>query len=114
MQRLREEIHAQEKKMNNEWVSEELFQHLDCSGTLQNMDKIKDLRTLLGATQARLTQLKKEPSKNEDLILQEKVILSATRQAIERLKKDSFPWRREWSPPVGIPGIAKPAELNHP
>ncbi len=81
--------------MNSEGISEELFQHLDYPVTLRNIDRIKDLRTLLGATQARLTELEKEPSKNEDMILQEKVIMSATRKEIERLKRDSFPWGRE-------------------
>jgi len=76
--------------MNTNWEYEEILQHQDFPSTLRYMERIKDLKILLESTKNRLTRLEKDPSRKEDLIVQERIILEGTRKEIRRLEKKAF------------------------
>ena len=76
--------------MNKDWEHEEKTQHQDFPSTLRYMERIKDLKILLESTKNRLNQLEKDPTKEEDLILQERIILEGTTKEIQRMEKKTF------------------------
>lgn len=76
--------------MNTNWEQEEIIQNLDFPSTLQTMDRIRDLRILLESTKNRLAHLEKDPTRDEDLVLRERIILEATQKEIRRLERNAF------------------------
>jgi len=58
--------------------------------SLTIMQLVKDLRTFARAIQTKIDQLEKDPSRNQELILQEKTILETTRKEIQRLERKTF------------------------
>ena len=58
--------------------------------SLSIMQLVKDLRTFARAIQTKIDQLEKDPSRNQELILQEKTILETTRKEIQRLERKTF------------------------
>jgi len=75
-----EEVYPQ--KMTEDWS--EVLRCQD--STLRNMERIKDLRTLMKAAQEKLNEHVKGPTADEAVILHEKVILEAVRKEIRRLE----------------------------
>jgi len=57
---------------------------------LQDLERIRDLRTLSKASQERMNDLEKDSMKNESLILQERSMLEATHKEIRRLERRIF------------------------
>ena len=58
--------------------------------SLSIMQLVKDLRTFARAVQTRIDKLEKEPLRNEKLILEERVVLEATRKEIHNLERKAF------------------------
>ena len=58
--------------------------------SLSIMQLVKDLRTFARAVQTKIDELQKDPSPNQELILQEKAILETTRKEIQRLERKAF------------------------
>ena len=58
--------------------------------SLSIMQLVKDLRTLARAIQAKIDELEKEPLRNEELILEERAVLEATRKEIHNLERKAF------------------------
>ena len=58
--------------------------------SLSIMQLVKDLRTLARAIQAKIVELEKEPLRNEELILEERAVLEATRKEIRNLERKAF------------------------
>ena len=58
--------------------------------SLSIMELVKDLRTLARAIQAKIDDLEKEPLRNEELILEERAVLEATRKEIDKLERKAF------------------------
>ena len=75
-----EEVYPQ--KMTEDWSEVLRCQNL----TLRNMERIKDLRTLMKAAQQKLNEHVKGGAADEVVILHEKVILEAVRKEIRRLE----------------------------
>ena len=55
--------------------------------SLSIMQLVRDLRTLARSIQAKLDELEKEPLRNEELILEERAVLEATRKEIDKLER---------------------------
>jgi hypothetical protein len=58
--------------------------------SLSIMQLVKDLRTFARAIQSKIDELEKNPSPNQELILQEKTILETTRKEIQRLERKAL------------------------
>jgi len=58
--------------------------------SLSIMQLVKDLRTFARAVQTKIDELQKDPSPNQELILQEKAILETTRREIQRLERKAL------------------------
>ena len=58
--------------------------------SLSIMQLVKDLKTFARAVQTKLEELERDPSPNQELILQEKTILETTRKEIQRLERKAF------------------------
>jgi hypothetical protein len=57
---------------------------------LSIMQLAKDLKTFARAIQTKLEELERDPSPNQELILQEKTILETTQKEIKRLERKAF------------------------
>jgi hypothetical protein len=57
---------------------------------LSIMQLVKDLKTFARAVQCKIDELEKDPSPNQQLILQERTILETTRKEIQRLERKAF------------------------
>jgi hypothetical protein len=58
--------------------------------SLSIMQLVKDLKNFARAVQSKIDELQKDPSPNQELILQEKAILETTRKEIQRLERKAF------------------------
>jgi hypothetical protein len=56
------------------------------------MQLVKDLKTFARAVQSKIDELEKDPSPNQQLIYQEKIILETTQKEIQRLERKAFYW----------------------
>lgn len=57
---------------------------------LSIMQLVKDLKTFAKSTQSKIDELEKNPSPNQELILQEETILEKTRKEIRRLERKAI------------------------
>jgi hypothetical protein len=87
---MHEEIHLERKEKMEDWNLEEMLFPEDPTLTLRNMEKIRDLRTMLQATQEKLKEFEKDHSKNEEIIQQQRSTLKATYMEIRRLERNSL------------------------
>ena len=76
--------------MNTNWEEEEILEHQDFPSTLRYMERIRDLRILLESAKNRLAQLGKKPTRDEDLISRERIILEATQKEVRRLERKAI------------------------
>ena len=60
--------------------------------SLSIMQLVKDLKTFAKALESKIDELEKEPSPNQELILQERTILETTRKEIQRMERKAFYW----------------------
>ena len=63
--------------------------------SLSIMQLVKDLKTFARSVQSKIDELEKDPSPNQQLILQEKTILETTRKEIQRLERKALNWELE-------------------
>jgi hypothetical protein len=73
----------------NFWL-DDMVASRDPGLALSIMQLVKDLKTFARAVQTKLEELEKDPSPNQELILQERTILETTRKEIQRMERKAF------------------------
>ena len=58
--------------------------------SLSMMQLVKDLKTFARAIQNKIDELERDPSPNQEFILQERTILETTRKEIQRLERKAL------------------------
>ena len=58
--------------------------------SLSIMQLVKDLKTFARTVQSKIDELEKDPSHNQELILQERTILETTGKEIQRLERKAI------------------------
>jgi hypothetical protein len=84
---MREEIHTEREAIMEDWKLEKMLRHHDSSLTLQNMERIKDLRILLQTTGEKLSQLERDPLSNQETILNNRTMVQAIHREIQKLER---------------------------
>ena len=62
---------------------------------LSIMQLVKDLKTFARAVQSKIDELEKDPTPDQELILQERIILETTRKEIQRLERKALYWEMD-------------------
>jgi hypothetical protein len=95
MQEMRKEVHppGEGHKMTGDsyWL-DDMIASRDPGLALSIMQIVKDLKTFAKSTQSRIEELEKDPSPNQELILQEKTILESIQKEIRRLERKALYW----------------------
>jgi hypothetical protein len=93
MQEMRTEVHLQDEgnKMigDNFWL-DDMIASRDPGLALSIMQMVKDLKTFARALQNKILELEKDPSPNQELILQERTILESIQKEIRRLERKAL------------------------
>ncbi len=76
--------------IHDDFSFNDYFSWEDPGLSVRNMQRIKDLRTLMETIEKKLEDLEKDPIKNKELIPQEKALLEAAQREITRLQRQSF------------------------
>ena len=62
---------------------------------LSIMQLVKDLKTFARAVQSKIDELEKDPTPDQELILQERIILETTRKEIQKLERKALYWEMD-------------------
>ena len=95
VQEVRQEIYSQgegQKMSDGDFRFDYMVASRDPGLSLSIMQLVKDLKTFAKALQNKIDELEKEPSPNQELILQERTILETTRKEIQRMERKAFYW----------------------
>ena len=76
--------------IHDDFYFNDFFRWDDPGLPLRNMELIKELRTFEKSIQERLAGLEKDPASNKELIIQEKAIIEATQNEIQRFERQSL------------------------
>ncbi len=74
---------------DNFWL-ENMIASRDPGLALSIMQLVKDLRTFARSVQSKIDQFEKDPSPNQEFILQEKTILETVQKEIRRLERKAL------------------------
>jgi hypothetical protein len=93
MQEMRTEVHIQgegDKMIGNNFWLDDMITSRDPGLALSIMQMVKDLKTFAKSIQSKIDQLEKDPSPNQELILQKKTILESIQKEIRRLERKAL------------------------
>jgi hypothetical protein len=93
MQEMWKEVHLQgegNKMTGGNFLLDDMIASRDPGLALSIMQMVKDLKTFARALQNKILELEKDPSPNQELILQEKTILESIQKEIRRLERKAL------------------------
>jgi hypothetical protein len=93
MQEMWKEVYRQRegnKMTGDNFCIENMIAARDPGLALSIMQMVKDLKTFSKSTQSKIDELEKDPSPNQELILQEKTILESIQKEIRRLERKAL------------------------
>jgi len=98
VQELREKVHLQgegPKMSDGDFRFDYMIASRDPGLALSIMQLVKDLKTFARAVQSKIDELEKDPTPDQELILQERIILETTRKEIQRLERKALYWEMD-------------------